>query len=220
MHTAGGHGTILVVDDDAPIRALAAKVLENRGYEVLVAGDSPTALRVAGAHSSAVHLLLTDIMMPHGNGITLAKAFVARWPDTPVLYMSGFEPETLELVQNGTAPAGAFLAKPFTPKQLSDQVQKILPLGHHEKDALGSDLAAQSGAEAPEHVAARPSSSEAIYRLESPAKCPQCGEIISTLKAIRLLRAQVNFISTLPRRGRIVVCPECLSILPSELTNF
>src|SRR5260221_5216687 len=177
MDTARGKATILVVDDDAPIRALAAKVLENRGYEVLVAGDSPSALRVAGAHPSAVHLLLTDIMMPHGNGITLAKEFVNRWPETTVLYMSGFEPETLELVQNGTAPAGAFLAKPFTPKQLSDQVQKLVPLGHHEDDASGlPDPMSQAPMAVPhEHVVVRSSSSEAIYRLESPAKCPQCG---------------------------------------------
>jgi hypothetical protein len=61
---------------------------------------------------------------------------------------------------------------------------------------------------------------DATYRLETPARCPQCGEVLSELRAIRLLRAEVNFTSMLPRRGRIVVCPFCQTIVPAELTNF
>jgi uncharacterized protein with PIN domain len=62
--------------------------------------------------------------------------------------------------------------------------------------------------------------SEAEYALESPGKCPVCGEEINSLSAVRLLRSQVNFTSTLPRRGRVMVCPQCNAILPAELTNF
>ena len=61
---------------------------------------------------------------------------------------------------------------------------------------------------------------EAVYRLETPVKCPHCGETVSTLKAVRLLRDTVNFTSTLPRRGRVVACPSCQAILPAELTNL
>jgi predicted nucleic acid-binding Zn-ribbon protein len=61
---------------------------------------------------------------------------------------------------------------------------------------------------------------DAIYRLETPVKCPHCGETLTTLKAVRLVRDQVNFTSTLPRRGRIVACPKCQAILPAELTNL
>jgi len=61
---------------------------------------------------------------------------------------------------------------------------------------------------------------DAVYRLESPVKCPHCRETVTTLKAVRLLRDQVNFTSTLPRRGRVVACPNCQSILPAELTNL
>jgi hypothetical protein len=61
---------------------------------------------------------------------------------------------------------------------------------------------------------------DAIYRLESPARCPQCGEVLSELRAVRLLRVEVNFTSMLPRRGRIVVCPFCQTIVPAELTNL
>lgn len=61
---------------------------------------------------------------------------------------------------------------------------------------------------------------DAVYKLESPVKCPYCGETITTLKAVRLLRDQVNFTSTLPRRGRVVACPTCMAVLPAELTNL
>jgi hypothetical protein len=61
---------------------------------------------------------------------------------------------------------------------------------------------------------------DATYRLESPARCPQCGEVLSELRAVRLLRVEVNFTSMLPRRGRIIVCPYCQTIVPAELTNL
>ena len=61
---------------------------------------------------------------------------------------------------------------------------------------------------------------EAVYRLEMAVKCPYCRETVSTLRAVRLLRETVNFTSTLPRRGRIVACPNCDCILPAELTNL
>lgn len=61
---------------------------------------------------------------------------------------------------------------------------------------------------------------DAVYKLETPLKCPYCSENISTMKAVRLLRDQVNFTSTLPRRGRVLACPNCRSVLPAELTNL
>ena len=221
MSTARAHPTILVVDDDAPIRALAAQVLESRGYEVLVAADSPTALRISDDHASTIHLLLTDIMMPLGNGIALAQAFTAKRPETPVLYMSAFEAETIQSVRNGPVPDGEFLQKPFTPRILLERVQAIVPVAEHKADPfLQSDHSQSPASRLPDQTVGRPQSPEAVYKLESPARCPQCGEAISTLKAIRLLRTQVNFISTLPRRGRVAACPNCLAILPAELTNF
>jgi hypothetical protein len=61
---------------------------------------------------------------------------------------------------------------------------------------------------------------EAEYTLETPVRCPACGERVATLKAIRLVRTNVNFTSTLPRRGRVLACPHCLAVVPAELTNF
>jgi hypothetical protein len=59
--------------------------------------------------------------------------------------------------------------------------------------------------------------SAASYTLESPARCPHCREPIRSVRVIALIRAQVNFTSTLPRRGRVIVCPECERILSAEL---
>jgi hypothetical protein len=60
--------------------------------------------------------------------------------------------------------------------------------------------------------------SEAEYALEYPAVCPKCGEMVGTLRVIRLLRTRVNFVSALPRRGRVLACPFCRVILSGELT--
>jgi hypothetical protein len=62
-----------------------------------------------------------------------------------------------------------------------------------------------------------PPSFEAEYALESPLKCPHCHETIQALQALRLARTRVNFISLLPRRGYVVVCPKCHHILSAEL---
>jgi DNA-directed RNA polymerase subunit RPC12/RpoP len=61
---------------------------------------------------------------------------------------------------------------------------------------------------------------DAVYKLETSVKCPYCSQDISTMRAVRLLRDQVNFTSTLPRRGRVLACPNCRSVLPAELTNL
>jgi hypothetical protein len=60
--------------------------------------------------------------------------------------------------------------------------------------------------------------SEAEYTLEYQAGCPKCGQLVKTVKVIRLLRTRVNFVSTLPRYGRILACPLCRAILGGELT--
>jgi phage terminase large subunit GpA-like protein len=60
--------------------------------------------------------------------------------------------------------------------------------------------------------------SEAEFTLEYPATCPRCGHEVKTLKVARLLRTRVNFVSTLPRRGRVLMCPHCRAILSAELT--
>ena len=60
----------------------------------------------------------------------------------------------------------------------------------------------------------------AVYTLEFPTTCPQCCTEISTVRVSRLLRTQVSFTSTLPRKGYIIVCPECSGILSAELSGL
>ena len=60
----------------------------------------------------------------------------------------------------------------------------------------------------------------AVYTLEFPTQCPQCCKEIGTVRVSRLLRTQVSFTSTLPRKGYIIVCPECDGILSAELSGL
>ena len=62
--------------------------------------------------------------------------------------------------------------------------------------------------------------STAMYTLELPVRCPHCDEAISTIRIVGLIRSQVAFTSTLPRKGRVAVCPECDRMLPVELSGL
>lgn len=206
--------TVLVVEDDLSLQALVAHALRSEGYHVIATTDVPQARQAAQRHTGDIDLILTDIHLPSGNGMALAAELVSARPGTPVLYMSGLARDAIQAFQHEGAPEGGFLAKPFAPKVLAARVQEIVPLPAPDPEV---DL---HEASAPPETPARLPNSEAVYRLESPVRCPQCGETISSLRAVRLLRTEVNFTSTLPRRGRILVCPCCQTIVPAELTNF
>lgn len=75
---------------------------------------------------------------------------------------------------------------------------------------------AADAAEPPEERTAR--DSEAEYALEYPCDCPHCLHSLRTVAVVRLLRTKVNFTSTMPRRGRAVICPKCRKILSVELS--
>ena len=60
----------------------------------------------------------------------------------------------------------------------------------------------------------------ALYTLEAPACCPECNQEIQTLRVLRVLRTQVSFTSTLPRKGYVIVCPECARVLSAELSGL
>jgi two-component system cell cycle sensor histidine kinase/response regulator CckA len=112
--------TILIVDDEDGVRAMAQDVLTIRGYTILSTGDPRHALRIAREHPGPIDLLLTDVVMPLMNGAELAERFVAIRPDTKVLYMSGFS-------VTGIVPRGApFVAKPFDVEELARRVRQLL----------------------------------------------------------------------------------------------
>jgi len=68
-----------------------------------------------------------------------------------------------------------------------------------------------------ENAPLKPALELAEYALETPLTCHHCQKVINCLHVVRLLRAKVNFVSTLPRRGHVIVCPECRRILSADL---
>lgn len=121
--------TILVVDDERDVRELARDILVARGYAVLEAGDGDAALRVAEAHPTPIHLLLTDVVMPGLNGVELAGQLTRLRPDTKVLYMSGFALVGARQDQAGglsLEPGAAILPKPFGAEALTRKVLEVL----------------------------------------------------------------------------------------------
>jgi two-component system cell cycle sensor histidine kinase/response regulator CckA len=110
--------TILVVDDEPQVRRLATRALEHEGYHVIQATDGLEALGLF-TDDAGIDLLVTDVRMPHTDGIVLAAALRRRYPHVPVLFMSGFP--------RGTEPAPEpFLAKPFEMQALCDRVKELL----------------------------------------------------------------------------------------------
>ena len=116
--------TLLIVEDEPSVRNLVASALRHDGYRLLIASSAEEALIVADAHEGAIDLLLTDAMMPGKSGVELANLMAARRPETPVLIMSGYTDETLDLP--GLQDPIALLQKPFTPRELRRRIREVL----------------------------------------------------------------------------------------------
>jgi two-component system, cell cycle sensor histidine kinase and response regulator CckA len=120
-----GSETILLVEDEEMVRALAQAILERSGYTVFAAKNVHDALSFAQDGTRAIHLLLTDTIMPGMNGPELAKRVQAIRPEIKVLYMSGYTDKAF-LSTGRWEPGSAFLQKPFTPQTLGHKVHEIL----------------------------------------------------------------------------------------------
>jgi CheY-like chemotaxis protein len=120
--TRGAHGTILVVEDEAALRNVVVRMLRHEGYEVLAASGPDEALRVMRAQGQRVNLLLTDVIMPGGNGRDLARSWQAEYPAIAVLFMSGYA----NVLDGGAIPATQLLHKPFDRKRLCEKVRGAL----------------------------------------------------------------------------------------------
>jgi PAS domain S-box-containing protein len=124
----GGAETVLVVEDEPSVRALAVGALGERGYRVLEAGNGVEALRVAERHGTRIDLLVTDLVMPRMGGKDLAEQLRATQPDLRVLYTSGYTED--ERIRLGEASDQAkFLQKPFTGTTLARRVRDALGRG-------------------------------------------------------------------------------------------
>ena len=122
---AGGSETILVVDDEEPLRVLFRRILGAKGYRVLVAGCADEAVDVVSAHGGRIDLLLTDVVLPGGTGREVARRLIELQPALPVLYMSGYAEDAI--VERGVLEAGlAFLSKPFDALEVVRRVREML----------------------------------------------------------------------------------------------
>lgn len=115
---------ILVVDDEAGIRRLTARILLEEGYLVYEAGDGREALEFLGQGDVVVDAVVSDIVMPRLNGVELFQALALSHPGLPMVLMSGYGMD--ELAQRGIAPPCAVLSKPFTPERLISEVRRCI----------------------------------------------------------------------------------------------
>jgi DNA-binding NtrC family response regulator len=115
--------SIIVVDDDAAVRRVAARILVEEGFFVLEAEDGDEAMRIAEANRE-VGLVVSDIVMPRVNGIELLERLARTRPTLPVVLMSGYSSQEL-MGRALVAPCG-ILKKPFAPEELLDEVRRCL----------------------------------------------------------------------------------------------
>jgi PAS domain S-box-containing protein len=120
-----GAETVLVVEDDAAVRRLAADVLRDRGYNVLEAADAAAALRLAGEYDGAIHLLLSDVVMPGASGKELAAQLSALRRGLKVILMSGYSGDMIA-GRGGLPPGIEFVQKPISASELARRVRMVL----------------------------------------------------------------------------------------------
>ena len=117
--------TVLVVEDEEIVRELVCEVLEDQGYNVICAPDGIEAMDAAAKFDGEIHLLVTDVIMPHMNGHELASKLSALRPDMKVLYVSGYSDN--DIGDHGVLdPRFELLQKPFTPQTLARKIRDVI----------------------------------------------------------------------------------------------
>jgi len=125
-HLPKGNETVLLVEDDPSLRALAARVLRYQGYKVLEATNGHEAIGIARESiQERIHLLLTDVVMPHMGGRELVKRMKTLQSEIRVLFISGYTDHTI-IYHAGLKPGTPFLQKPFSPTALAQKVREVL----------------------------------------------------------------------------------------------
>jgi CheY-like chemotaxis protein len=125
LKQSGQGKTILVVEDDPAVRRVTSGLLKNRGYDVLVADGGAQALEIAQKHSGSFDLFLTDVVMPGLQGPELVSSLLELYPDTAVLFVSGYiDPD--RFVDLNLNDRRAFLQKPFSNEALEHELLTLL----------------------------------------------------------------------------------------------
>jgi len=117
-------GTVLIVEDEDSVRAVAERILRECGYDVLSAASPSEAEMRAAAHDGDITLLLTDIVLPERSGTDLYETLVAARPGLRVLYMSGYTCPSIRERGMPRRPSAPFLQKPFTAGDLARKVNQ------------------------------------------------------------------------------------------------
>lgn len=131
VHMPGGNETILLVEDEKPVRRAALEVLTILGYQVFEAEGGAQALTIAEKYDKPIHLLLTDVVMPRINGRELAEKIATLHPESAVLFMSGYNDDIVS--NHGILEENIrLLSKPFTPLKLAEKIREILDKNVYE----------------------------------------------------------------------------------------
>lgn len=117
------HETVLIVEDEGPLRTVARRVLKAAGYDVLAAANAEEALRIAQEVGDRIDIVFTDVVMPGMNGGELVERLLALYPRLKVVFTSGYTDE--KLARSGVGDH-RFLPKPYEPAQLTDIIRSVL----------------------------------------------------------------------------------------------
>ena len=124
-----GAATIMLVEDETPVRIFAARALRNKGYEVLEADCGENALEVFEEQGDSVDVIVTDVIMPGMNGPTMIDTLEKKYPEKlsaiKVIFISGYAEDAF-LDTYGTEREFNFLPKPFTLKQIASKIKEVL----------------------------------------------------------------------------------------------
>lgn len=120
-----GSGTILIVEDEEPVRLFSTQALTNKGYKMLEAVNGEDALKVISDYKGKIDVIISDVIMPGMNGPEMVEKILAQYPDIKVIFISGYTEDALSKDQLDNHQVN-FLAKPFTLKQLASKVKEVI----------------------------------------------------------------------------------------------
>jgi two-component system cell cycle sensor histidine kinase/response regulator CckA len=124
-HDLTGIGTVMLVEDEDPVRIFGARALRNKGYKVLEAKSGEGALELIRGAGEKIDLLITDVVMPRMDGPTLIREVRETHPDMKVIFISGYTEDAFRQ-RLGSDSDIHFLPKPFSLKQLASKVKEVI----------------------------------------------------------------------------------------------
>ena len=127
--------TILLVEDETPLRKLISQVLKSAGHTVLEAASGDEALTLSTRHAGKIDLLLTDVIMPGMSGPELMAKLRTRRPTMVIIFMSGYDNELVD--KTTLENTASFLPKPFSPRGLLQRIDSLLGFGSAGNEKVG-----------------------------------------------------------------------------------